>query len=164
MDERFDRRVESPVGPPDGSRGCGGPRVLVGVLVRSASSNREMEARRAGVLLVPFRSGCSLFLRLLRFHHGVGRRPMGAKRKIEVFSAGCSVCQEAVALVKRLACPSCEVTVLDMNDAAVAGRAAELGIRSIPAVVIDGKLAGCCSGRGPDEATLRQAGLGQRLG
>ena len=34
-------------------------------------------------------------------------------------------------------------------------------IRSVPAVVIDGKLADCCAGRGPDEATLRQAGLGQ---
>jgi hypothetical protein len=28
-------------------------------------------------------------------------------------------------------------------------------------VVIDGKLADCCSGRGPDEVTLKAAGLGQ---
>jgi len=53
------------------------------------------------------------------------------------------------------------VTVLDMNEPAIASRAADLGIRSVPAVVIDGKLAGCCAGRGPDEATLRAAGLGQ---
>jgi glutaredoxin len=36
----------------------------------------------------------------------------------------------------------------------------ELGIRSVPAVVIDGKLADCCSGGGVDEQALRAAGLG----
>jgi len=64
-------------------------------------------------------------------------------------------------MVNQVACPSCEVSVLDMNNDAVATRAKQLGIRSVPAVVIDGKLADCCSGRGPDEATLRTAGLGQ---
>lgn len=86
---------------------------------------------------------------------------MNAKRKIEVFSAGCPACEETVALVNRVACSSCEVSVLDMNQPAVAERAKSLGIRSVPAVAIDGKLAGCCTGGGPDEATLRAAGLGQ---
>lgn len=85
---------------------------------------------------------------------------MANKRKVEVFSAGCPACQDTVALVQRLACPSCEVSVLDMSDSKVASRAKALGIRSVPAVVIDGKLAGCCAGRGPEEATLRAAGLG----
>ncbi len=88
---------------------------------------------------------------------------MAAKRKIEVFSAGCPACEEAVRLVNRIACPSCEVTILDMKNPAVANRAKNLGIRSVPAVVIDGKLADCCGGRGPDEATLRSAGIGQPL-
>lgn len=86
---------------------------------------------------------------------------MTAKRKIEVFSAGCPACVETIELVNRVACPSCEVSVLDMNRADVAQRAKGLGIRSVPAVVIDGKLADCCTGRGPQEATLRTAGLGQ---
>lgn len=86
---------------------------------------------------------------------------MATKRKVEVFTAGCPVCDETVNLVKQIACPSCEVTVLDLNEPAVASRAKGLGIRSVPAVVIDGQLAGCCTGRGPDEATLRAAGLGQ---
>ena len=88
---------------------------------------------------------------------------MTTQRKIEVFSAGCAVCEETVQLVNRIACPSCEVSVLDMKDPSVAGRAKSLGIRSVPAVVIDGKLADCCAGRGPDEATLRAAGLGQPI-
>ncbi len=86
---------------------------------------------------------------------------MNAKRTIEVFSAGCPACRETVDLVNRVACPSCEVSVLDMNDPQVAERAREMGIRSVPAVVIDGRLADCCAGRGPDEATLRSAGLGR---
>ncbi|MFB3068803.1 MAG: thioredoxin family protein [Acidobacteriota bacterium] len=86
---------------------------------------------------------------------------MKAPRQIEVFSAGCPACEETIELVKSAACPSCEVAVLDMNDPVVASRAKSLGIRSVPSVVIDGQLADCCAGRGPDEATLRSAGLGQ---
>jgi hypothetical protein len=33
----------------------------------------------------------------------------------------------------------------------------------VPTVVIDGKVADCCSGRGPQEAALQAAGLGQPL-
>ena len=88
---------------------------------------------------------------------------MTNKRSIEIFSAGCPACEEAVQLVNRVACPSCDVSVLDMRDAEVAARAKKLGIRSVPALLIDGELADCCAGRGPDEATLRAAGLGQPL-
>jgi len=86
---------------------------------------------------------------------------MNGTRTIEVFSAGCPACRETIDLVNRVACPSCEVTVLDMHDSAVASRAEQMGIRSVPAVVIDGELADCCAGRGPDETTLRATGLGQ---
>jgi hypothetical protein len=85
------------------------------------------------------------------------------KRKIEVFSAGCSCCEEIVREIKKAACSSCDVTVLDMKQPHVAERAKRLGVRSVPAVAIDGKLAGCCSGRGPDLATLRAASLGVPL-
>jgi len=86
---------------------------------------------------------------------------MADQRKVEIFSAGCPACDKAVKLVQDIACPSCDVTVLDMNDSNVASRAKSLGIRSVPAVVVDGKLADCCSGRGPDEVALKAAGIGQ---
>ena len=86
---------------------------------------------------------------------------MTTKRKIEVFGAGCPICADVEALVKSLACPLCEVDVLDMHDMAVAQRARALGVRSVPAVAINGQLAGCCADRGVDEASLRAAGLGQ---
>ena len=88
---------------------------------------------------------------------------MTAKRTIEIFSAKCPVCEAVVARITRLACPPCEVTVLDMNDRRVAERTKNLGIHSVPAVVIDGKLATCCADRGPDEEALKAAGLGQPL-
>jgi glutaredoxin 3 len=88
---------------------------------------------------------------------------MNATRTVEIFSAGCPACEEAVELVSRAACPACDVTVLDMKHPDVASRAKRLGIRSVPAVVIDGRLAECCAGRGPDEQMLRAAGLGQPL-
>ena len=88
---------------------------------------------------------------------------MAARRKVEVFSAGCAACQEAIEMVNKASCSSCEVIVHDMKNIQVVRRAKELGIRSVPAVVIDGKLADCCSSRGVDEQVLRAAGLGRAL-
>lgn len=86
---------------------------------------------------------------------------MSSKRKIEIFSAGCPVCVEAIQTVKEIACPSCEVEVLDMHQPGVAAKAKEHGVRSIPALVVAGKLADCCAGaRGVNEGTLRAAGVG----
>jgi glutaredoxin 3 len=88
---------------------------------------------------------------------------MADKRKVEVFSAGCPACEEAIQLVQKLACPSCEVSVLDMNDIEVAKRAKALGVRVVPAVAIEGKLADCCAGSGIDAQVLTLAGLGKPL-
>jgi len=88
---------------------------------------------------------------------------MATKRKIEIFSAGCPACETTISRIRELACPSCEIAVLDMNEADVAARAQSHGIGSVPAVVIDGKLADCCAGRGPDEEVLKAAGLGTPL-
>ena len=82
-------------------------------------------------------------------------------RKVEVFSAGCPCCQDTIRTVDAAACPSCAVEVRDMHDPAVAEEARRLGIARVPAVVIDGKLAGCCAGGGVDLAELRRLGLGK---
>ena len=86
---------------------------------------------------------------------------MATKRKIEIFSAGCPACEETIAEIRKAACPSCEVVVLDMNTIDVARRAKALGIRSVPAVAIEGIVSSCCTGRGVDLDVLRAAGLGQ---
>lgn len=78
------------------------------------------------------------------------------KHKIEIFIAGCATCKDTVEIVKKLAGAESEVQVHDMHQAEIARRAKQHGIRSVPAVLVDGKLAGCCSGRGPDEQVLRE--------
>jgi len=84
-------------------------------------------------------------------------------RKIEIFSAGCSVCDDVVRQIQEAACTSCDIQVLDMKTTDIRNRAADLGIKSIPAVVIDGKLADCCANRSFDLKALRSAGLGQTV-
>ena len=83
-----------------------------------------------------------------------------AKRQIEVFTAGCAVCEPTVRLVRQLACSDCEVTVHDVSKHG-AEAAQRYDIKSLPAVVVDGRLAACCEHRGPDADQLRAAGIGQ---
>lgn len=61
-----------------------------------------------------------------------------------------TVCREAIEQVNRLACPSCEVTVLDTRELSVADRAGALGIRAVPAVVRGRESGGLLCGRGTD--------------
>ena len=82
-------------------------------------------------------------------------------RRVEIFSAGCDLCTDAIDQVKAAACPSCGVEVRDMRDPAVAAAAKKYGVTSVPAVVIDGKLADCCRHGGIDIDQLRAMGLGQ---
>lgn len=86
---------------------------------------------------------------------------MSDRRSVEIFSAGCPVCEELVERVQEEACPECEVMVHDVSAATGLARARELGVGSVPAVAIDGVLAECCARRGPDLASLRAAGLGR---
>tara|TARA_R110002111_G_scaffold10870_1_gene34413 strand:+ start:303 stop:566 length:264 start_codon:yes stop_codon:yes gene_type:complete len=86
---------------------------------------------------------------------------MTQKRKIEVFSAGCGLCEETIELVNQMACSNCEVSILDMKEDEVIARAKDLGVRTLPAVAVNGVLASCCAGRGVTEDALRTAGIGQ---
>ena len=88
-----------------------------------------------------------------------------AKRQVEVFTAGCAVCAPTVKLVEELVCANCEVTVYDLSNDSKDGteKIEQYGITTIPAVVVDGRLAACCETRGPNREQLQAAGLGQPL-
>jgi len=79
------------------------------------------------------------------------------KHKIEIFSAGCKTCKDAIEAVRKLAGSEHELVVHDMHQQQIANRAEQHGVRSVPAVMIDGKLAGCCAERGVDEHIIREA-------
>lgn len=89
------------------------------------------------------------------------------KRTVEIFSAGCPLCRDAEARVRAIACPSCEVSVRDLNDSATGTdslrRAQAYGIRAVPAVVVNGRLLECCRAEGPSDGALRAAGIGVPL-
>ena len=85
---------------------------------------------------------------------------MAQRRKIEVFIAGCPCCTEAVEMLEFLAGTEHDIEIRDMHDSAVAVAASGYGIRRVPAIVIDGRLADWCAGCGLDEATLTRAIFG----
>ena len=81
-------------------------------------------------------------------------------RKVEVFTAGCSLCDDTVQLVQSLACSSCSVEILNMNDESAQEKARQYGVTRVPAVAVNGTLADCCSGGPIDAATLQALGVG----
>lgn len=89
------------------------------------------------------------------------------KRRIEVFTAGCPVCEPVVAMVKAMACSSCEVIVYNVAQPCDTKECLEklttYGIKALPAVAVDGKLLACCQNKGVSEAELRNAGIGQAI-
>ncbi len=80
------------------------------------------------------------------------------KRRIEVFTAGCPVCEPAVGLVREAAGEGHEVIVRNLyQDSGVAEAALGYGIKTVPAVVVDGSLLGCCRNTGPSREELAAA-------
>ncbi len=69
--------------------------------------------------------------------------------KIEVFSAGCKFCSNVENEVKEVIGSNDTLITYNLNDKINSEqyyKAAKLyGISSLPAVVVDGKLLGCCS-------------------
>lgn len=84
---------------------------------------------------------------------------MSGKRKVEVFVAGCPLCDETIELVKKLACPGHDVTIYNLQKEGM-DKTRGYGINSVPTVVVDGKILDCCIRRKPTEADLRAAGIG----
>jgi len=89
-----------------------------------------------------------------------------SKHLVEVFTAGCPLCDETVKLVRQLACSNCEVQIWDLREGCATNECHEkvtrYGIHRVPAVVVNGKLADCCSNQQPvSREALVAAGAGQ---
>lgn len=85
------------------------------------------------------------------------------KQTVEVFTAGCPLCDPVVEMVKHVACSNCAVTVYNIKDDANAQeRAKAAGVTRVPMVLVDGKPASCCMSGAVTEEGLRAAGIGGR--
>ena len=67
---------------------------------------------------------------------------MGIKHQIQIFVPGTAICEATLDLARNSTCNSCEVTLLGIEQTEVAQQARQLGVNSMPAVVINGKHVG----------------------
>lgn len=85
------------------------------------------------------------------------------KKKVEVFTAGCSVCNPVIELIKNNASDSCDVVIYDLIKQCESKecllKVAEYGIKSVPAVAVDGELLNCCKSTGISREELVKAGV-----
>ena len=80
--------------------------------------------------------------------------------RVEIFSAGCPACQRTIAHLTDHIDPRHEILIRDMqHDKGAAADAEELGIHTVPALVVDGALLSCCTNTGPTIAALEAAGV-----
>ena len=88
-----------------------------------------------------------------------------AKRRVEVFTAGCPVCDDTVNLVKSLICPSCELQIFDLREGCATNecreKATRYGVTAVPAIAVNGVLLDCCRREAITAELLRAAGIGQ---
>jgi hypothetical protein len=90
----------------------------------------------------------------------------GRKKRVELFTAGCPVCDGAVRLVKELACEDCEVVIYNLNEPCESGECLEkvktYGVTRVPAVAVYGRLAECCKVGPVTKEGLKAAGIGSQ--
>ncbi len=87
-----------------------------------------------------------------------------SKRQIEIFTAGCPVCEPVVQLVKDTACENCEITIHNLKDQCESKicltKMEEYRVKRLPAIAVDGKLLGCCENNEITKKDLVDAGIG----
>lgn len=89
-----------------------------------------------------------------------------SKRKVEVFTQGCSKCEPTIELVKSMVCDSCELVIYDVKKGCETNICHDLvkqyGVTQYPAVAVDGRLLDCCAdGSAPTIETLKASGIGR---
>ncbi|MGC8713962.1 MAG: thioredoxin family protein [Leptodesmis sp.] len=90
-----------------------------------------------------------------------------AKHLVEVFTAGCPLCDETLKLVRSLACENCDIQVWDLREGNSTPegleKATQYRIHRVPAAVVNGKLAECCQNQQPtSREALVAAGIGPK--
>ena len=79
--------------------------------------------------------------------------------KVEIFTAGCSLCDETVEEVKNIFSEK-EIIIYNLIKALDLNKAKEYEIYRVPSVVVNGRLLNCCKNNKVDKKELTEA-LGQ---
>lgn len=86
------------------------------------------------------------------------------KREIEIFTAGCPVCEPVVQLVKDTADKDCNITIHNLVEQCESkicvNKMNEYGVKRLPAVAVNGKLLSCCTNIEITKDDLLNAGIG----
>jgi len=86
------------------------------------------------------------------------------KRQIEIFTAGCPVCEPVVQLVKETAGKDSEITLHNLSEQCESkicvSKMEEYGVKRVPAIAVNGKLLDCCKNIEITKDDLVNAGIG----
>ena len=82
------------------------------------------------------------------------------KRQIEIFTAGCPVCEPIVQLVKDTVGVDCHITIHNLSEIYDDGICKKYKVKRLPAVAVDGKLLDCCTNIEITKDDLTNAGIG----
>lgn len=86
------------------------------------------------------------------------------KSIIEIFTAGCPVCDPVVRLVKEAATKNYDLIVYDLvkqgNEKSCTDKIRQYRINRIPSIVVNGKLLACCNNKITRQDLINE-GIGQ---
>ena len=87
------------------------------------------------------------------------------KRQIEIFTAGCLVCNPVVQLVQESAGENYEITVYDLvkqcEEQECISKIDQYNLKRLPSVAVNGQLLDCCKNIEITKEDLIAAGIGQ---
>ena len=86
------------------------------------------------------------------------------KRQVEIFTAGCPVCEPVVQLVKETAYENCEITIHNFAEQSerkiCLTKMKAYGVKRLPAIAVNGQLLDCCKNIEITKDDLINAGIG----
>lgn len=99
------------------------------------------------------------------FFQGRIKKEVIMKRQIEIFTAGCPLCDPVVKMVKELTCDQCDIQIYDLvkqcEDKTCLGKLEDYHVKKIPAVAVNGKLLSCREDQEITREELIRSGVGQ---
>jgi len=82
------------------------------------------------------------------------------KNHIEIFTAGCSICEPVVQFVKETAGANCNISIYNLSERSYNNICKKYSIKRLPSIVVNGILLDCCKNIDITKEDLINAGIG----